>query len=162
MLLSKTYKFAWRKELRVPFSNADLQRNLLSVAKIVIDQISLVGGYHKFMSIGVTAQELAMVCFATCVFPGHPLGNICSLRSPDPLPRSPRSPGKPAALAGGAVIPGSWAFPRCVTSADYQHAFRQGTCWGSGSCYTFTREEKISAGIQASLPIWNHSLFVLH
>ena len=107
MLISKTYKSGRRKELRVPFSNADLQCNLLSLAKILKDQISLVGGYRTFMSIGVIAQELAMVCLPH-VFPGHPLGNcLLSLRSPDPLPRSPQSPGKPVALAGGAVIPGS-------------------------------------------------------
>lgn len=76
MLISKTYKSGPRKELRVPFSNADLQCHLLSLATVLTGQISSVGGYHKFMSIGVMSQELAVVWFATCVFPGHPLGSF--------------------------------------------------------------------------------------
>lgn len=89
MLISKTCK-SEAEGLRLKCCSAALR-----------DQISVVGGYRKFMS---SAQELAMISLPTCVFPGHPLGNL--LLSPGPLPGCPESLGEAVAPAEGVTPKG--------------------------------------------------------
>lgn len=68
-------------ELRAPSSKADAQWSLLSLAGILRDQESLVGGCHKFRRAGVTSQELAMSGLPHVCFPDILLAVValCSL-----------------------------------------------------------------------------------
>lgn len=81
MLNCKPCKSGGRMELRAPSSKADAQWSLLSLAGMLRDQESLVGGCHKFRHVGVNFTGIGNVWFATCVFPDILLAvlALCSL-----------------------------------------------------------------------------------